>query len=114
MANLNHSTIFEGVESPGDNTGSAGYAPAYLQVIFAFGGFNQANYVCGSSASHTMIAYNALGIGRDVQASHPFPAYVIHHGIDHLSSVHAGERHVRKCLVSELAIDGVTDNCSLW
>ncbi|KAG9516430.1 hypothetical protein KCU93_g9097, partial [Aureobasidium melanogenum] len=44
---LNNISILENVKSLGNGIGSAGYAPAYLQVIFAFGGFNQANYVLG-------------------------------------------------------------------
>ncbi|KAG9705755.1 hypothetical protein KCU86_g3754, partial [Aureobasidium melanogenum] len=47
MANLDHGSVFGKVKSLGDKVGSAGYAPAYLQVIFAFGGFNQANYILG-------------------------------------------------------------------
>lgn len=49
MTNLNRSSILANVPSLGNKVGSAGYAPAYLQVIFAFGGFNQANYVCDLS-----------------------------------------------------------------
>lgn len=66
MANLDHSSVFEKVKSPEDKIGSAGYAPAYLQVIFAFGGFNQANYVCESLALHMMLADNAPGTRRNV------------------------------------------------
>ncbi|KAH0043071.1 hypothetical protein KCU78_g665, partial [Aureobasidium melanogenum] len=47
LSNLDHSSVFGKVKSLGDKVGPAGYAPAYLQVIFAFGGFNQANYVLG-------------------------------------------------------------------
>ncbi|KAG9857559.1 hypothetical protein KCU98_g937, partial [Aureobasidium melanogenum] len=47
MTNLDHSSILENVKSLGSGIGSAGYGPAYLQVIFSFGGFNQANYVLG-------------------------------------------------------------------
>ncbi|KAG9660559.1 hypothetical protein KCU64_g3120, partial [Aureobasidium melanogenum] len=47
MANLDHSSVFGKIKSPEDKVRSAGFAPAYLQVIFAFGGFNQANYVLG-------------------------------------------------------------------
>jgi hypothetical protein len=66
IANLDHGSVFGKVKSLGDKVGSAGYAPAYLQVIFAFGGFNQANYVCESLASHMMLADSAPGTRRDV------------------------------------------------
>ncbi|KAG9659277.1 hypothetical protein KCU64_g3957, partial [Aureobasidium melanogenum] len=61
MANLDHSSVFEKVKSPEDKIGSAGYAPAYLQVIFAFGGFNQANYVLGEMYKpHVYFRYTSL------------------------------------------------------
>lgn len=40
--NLQHNNSFNRI---GGYVGSSGYATAYLQIIWAFGGFNQANYV---------------------------------------------------------------------
>lgn len=46
VSNMNPSTAFAGSEND-----SYGYCQAFLAVIFAYGGFDQANYVCAPETS---------------------------------------------------------------
>lgn len=55
--NLGHKNINEPVPTLNSISTTAGYGAAYLQIIFTFGGWNQANYVRINSMTHITV-YN--------------------------------------------------------